>query len=72
MADFTTTSSSSSSKDDGNDVSVVRVVTVAGWNCPCGGTHVRSTGELKERGWCVKGLKCKKGVVRVRYGPKED
>lgn len=46
----------------------VRVVTVAGWNCPCGGTHVRSTGVLKERGWCVKGLRCKKGVVRVRYG----
>ena len=50
----------------------VRVVTVAGWNCPCGGTHVKSTGVLKERGWCVKGLKSKKGVVRVRYGPNED
>ena len=50
---------------------LVRVVTVAGANCPCGGTHVRSTGALKERGWIVKGLKCKKGVVRVRYGPKE-
>ncbi len=48
----------------------VRVVTVAGWNCPCGGTHVKSTGVLKERGWCVKGLRCKKGVVRVRYGPR--
>ena len=47
----------------------VRVVTVAGWNCPCGGTHVKSTGALKLRGWCVKGLRCKKGVVRVRYGP---
>ena len=31
-----------------------------------------STGALKERGWCVKGLRCKKGVVRVRYGPAED
>ncbi|KAL7462844.1 hypothetical protein ACHAXS_003216 [Conticribra weissflogii] len=50
----------------------VRVVAVAGWFCPCGGTHVRSTGELKERGWGVKGLRCKKGVVRVRYGPKDD
>lgn len=50
----------------------VRVVAVAGWYCPCGGTHVRSTGELKERGWSVKGLRCKKGVVRVRYGPKDD
>ena len=47
----------------------VRVVSVAGYSCPCGGTHVKSTGELKDRGWCVKGLRCKKGVVRVRYGP---
>jgi len=50
----------------------VRVVTVAGYNCPCGGTHVKSTGVLKNRGWCVKGLRCKKGVVRIRYGMKED
>jgi Ser-tRNA(Ala) deacylase AlaX len=49
----------------------VRIVSVAGFSCPCGGTHVKSTGELKERGWCVKGLRCKKGVVRVRYGPKD-
>lgn len=47
----------------------VRVVSVAGYSCPCGGTHVKSTGELKDRGWCVKGLRCKKGIVRVRYGP---
>jgi Ser-tRNA(Ala) deacylase AlaX len=80
MAEFTTSYSSSSTtttttdERKGKDLSsgVVRVVTVAGWNCPCGGTHVRSTGELKERGWGVKGLKCKKGVVRVRYGPNDD
>lgn len=47
----------------------VRVVTVAGWHCPCGGTHVRSTGVLGGRGWRVRGMKCKKGVVRVKYGP---
>ena len=46
----------------------IRVVTVAGFPCPCGGTHVRSTGDLKERGWGITGLKCKKGVVRVKYG----
>ena len=46
----------------------LRIVTVAGWHCPCGGTHVKSTGELKERQWGITGLKCKKGVVRVRYG----
>ncbi|KAL7450311.1 hypothetical protein ACHAWC_002259 [Mediolabrus comicus] len=54
MKDFTDTTDENPS---------VRVVAVAGWNCPCGGTHVKSTGLLKERGWCVKGLKCKKGVV---------
>jgi len=64
MKDFT-----SPSEEEGNPA--VRVVTVAGWNCPCGGTHVKSTGVLKERGWGVKGLRCKKGVVRVRYGPSE-
>ena len=63
MKDFTSPS---------DDNPSVRVVTVAGWNCPCGGTHVKSTGVLKERGWGVKGLRCKKGVVRVRYGPKEE
>jgi Ser-tRNA(Ala) deacylase AlaX len=46
----------------------VRIVTVAGWPCPCGGTHVKSTQLLKERKWGVTGLKCKKGVVRVKYG----
>lgn len=45
----------------------VRMVTVAGWCCPCGGTHVRSTSDLLERKWGVVGIKCKKGVVRVRY-----
>lgn len=64
MKDFTSPTS-----EDNNPS--VRVVTVAGWNCPCGGTHVKSAGVLKERGWCVKGLRCKKGVVRVRYGPTE-
>jgi alanyl-tRNA synthetase len=51
---------------------LVRVVTVAGWHAPCGGTHVRSTGELRRRGWSVRGLRCKKGAVRVRYGPAEE
>lgn len=46
----------------------LRIVTVAGWHCPCGGTHVKSTAELKEREWGITGLKCKKNVVRVKYG----
>lgn len=48
----------------------IRVVSVAGFPCPCGGTHCKSTGDLKARGWGIKGpIKCKKGVVRIRYGP---
>lgn len=50
----------------------LRIVTVAGWHCPCGGTHVRNTGELKKRQWGITGFKCKKGVVRVRYGYKSS
>jgi Ser-tRNA(Ala) deacylase AlaX len=46
----------------------IRVVTVAGFPCPCGGTHVRSTADLRERQWGVTGIKAKKGVVRVKYG----
>jgi Ser-tRNA(Ala) deacylase AlaX len=46
----------------------VRIVKVAGWPCPCGGTHVKSTGVLKARQWGITGFKCKKGVVRVKYG----
>jgi len=75
MADFISSPTKTTDNKDGIDAGsggVVRVVTVAGWNCPCGGTHVRSTGALKERGWGVKGLRCKKNVVRVRYGPKDE
>jgi Ser-tRNA(Ala) deacylase AlaX len=50
----------------------IRIVTVAGWPCPCGGTHVKSTGGLKDRKWGITGLKCKKGVVRVKYAPNWD
>lgn len=45
----------------------IRIVTVAGWPCPCGGTHVKSTGELAQRKWNITGIKSKKGVVRVKY-----
>ena len=54
---------------EGSNDHHVRIVTVAGWSCPCGGTHVRSTGVLKERGWSILGIKSKKGVVRIKYGP---
>jgi Ser-tRNA(Ala) deacylase AlaX len=45
----------------------IRIVTVAGWPCPCGGTHVRSTQDLKAQKWGITGIKTKKGVVRVKY-----
>lgn len=45
----------------------VRLVTVAGWTCPCGGTHVKSTGTLRERKWGITGLKYKKGIVKIKY-----
>jgi Ser-tRNA(Ala) deacylase AlaX len=61
--------------DDGLE-STVRVVTVAGWSSACGGTHVKSTGELNRNKnnendgtqWFIKALQCKKGVIRVKYG----
>ena len=43
----------------------VRVVGVAGFQCPCGGTHVKSTGSLRD--YTVVGIKVKKGVVRIKY-----
>jgi Ser-tRNA(Ala) deacylase AlaX len=46
----------------------IRIVTIAGWPCPCGGTHVRSTKYLKERKWGITGIRSKKGIVRVKYG----
>lgn len=48
----------------------VRVVSVAGLPCPCGGTHIRNTNELS--GWEILGLKCKKNTVRIRYGLKKE
>ena len=43
----------------------VRIVGVADFKCPCGGTHVRSTKELSE--FTVTGIKCKKGVTKIKY-----
>lgn len=42
-----------------------RIVTVAGLACPCGGTHVSSTGQLE--GVRVTKVKAKKGALRVSY-----
>jgi Ser-tRNA(Ala) deacylase AlaX len=48
----------------------VRIVGIAGFRCPCGGTHVRSSGELKD--FEVTGIKMKKGDLRVKYGMKKN
>ena len=51
----------------GHDGGDVRVVTVGGGvGCPCGGTHVKRTGEIGP-GFQVTKLKNKKGNMRVSY-----
>lgn len=55
--------------DLGHRGETIRVVTIAGWTVPCGGTHVKCTGELKGRHWGVTGIQTKKGKLRVKYGP---
>ena len=55
-------------KDTFQEDETVRIVKVAGMSVPCGGTHIKSTGLLKQRNWGIVGFRCKKGVVRVKYG----
>ncbi len=44
----------------------IRIVTVADkLGCPCAGTHIKSTNEIK--GIEVKKIKCKKGITRISY-----
>lgn len=51
--------------EGGGHPAVVRVVKVAGYDIPCGGTHVPSTAFLK--GITVTKVKSKKGVVKIYY-----
>jgi Ser-tRNA(Ala) deacylase AlaX len=48
----------------------VRVVGVAGFECPCGGTHVRSSKDCEH--YTVTGMRVKKGIVRIKYGAVEN
>mmetsp|Transcript_23614 Transcript_23614/g.49193 ORF Transcript_23614/g.49193 Transcript_23614/m.49193 type:complete len:136 (+) Transcript_23614:479-886(+) len=43
----------------------IRVVGICGFDCCCGGTHVKSSKELE--GFKVTGIKCKKGITKVKY-----
>jgi Ser-tRNA(Ala) deacylase AlaX len=43
----------------------IRVVTVSGLGCPCGGTHVKTNGEIGRV--TVKKIKVKSGNTRVSY-----
>ncbi|KNC71565.1 hypothetical protein SARC_15895, partial [Sphaeroforma arctica JP610] len=43
----------------------VRYVTVAGTECPCGGTHVKSSAEIG--GVEAYSVKTKKGMTKVYY-----
>jgi len=42
-----------------------RIVSMANLGCPCGGTHVKNTGEIGKV--VVLGVKFPKGKVRVSY-----
>jgi len=43
-----------------------RVITIGSApGCPCGGTHLERTEQLEQL--VVKGIKAKKGIVRIRY-----
>lgn len=48
----------------------IRIVSIANFKCPCGGTHVKSTKHLKD--WTVLKIKAKKDKVQVRYGLKSE
>ncbi|CAM9753551.1 unnamed protein product [Ectocarpus fasciculatus] len=56
---------SSSAAAESKYGAATRIVTVAGLSCPCGGTHVRSTGEME--GVRITKVKAKKGTLRVSY-----
>jgi Ser-tRNA(Ala) deacylase AlaX len=47
----------------------VRIVGIANFLCPCGGTHVPSTSHLSD--FEVTGIKRKKGALRVKYDRKK-
>lgn len=43
----------------------IRLVQIAGGYCPCGGTHITSTNQLREV--VITKIKCKKGIVKINY-----
>jgi Ser-tRNA(Ala) deacylase AlaX len=61
--------STSPSAPPGESSKLVRVVTIAGSSCPCGGTHVQNTMEL--RGLQITKIKKKKKTLKISYGETE-
>jgi Ser-tRNA(Ala) deacylase AlaX len=53
----------------GENCRLVRVVTIAGSSCPCGGTHVQNTIELN--GLQITKIKKKKKTLKISYGERE-
>lgn len=52
-------------EENGSD-QLIRVVNVAGCECPCGGTHIGNTREITERIVVTK-IKRKKSTLKVSY-----
>lgn len=48
---------------------LIRVVTIAGSSCPCGGTHVQNTRELE--GLQVTKIRKKKMTLKISYGQRD-
>lgn len=44
----------------------IRMVNVGGCDCPCGGTHIASSGEIQEK-LIISKLKRKKNILKVSY-----
>ena len=51
--------------DTTNYPDVVRVVEIAGHSCPCGGTHISNTNELRELK--ITRIKKKKNIIKISY-----
>jgi Ser-tRNA(Ala) deacylase AlaX len=49
---------------------LVRIVTVAGCDCPCGGTHIQSTEDIHGEDLTISKIKRKKNILKISYSLK--